>query len=197
MAGRIPMVSVGESDDPEINALLKQLKEGWFSDIGMFGTIARCPDLLKRIVPVFEAFYANGVVEPQLIELMRWKMAVVNDCSYCADMRAGFVHEALAPKESYVFDAHQPKPGGVLNEREALAVSLGERLALDPHTLTDEFFAELKTVFTEEEIVNLIFAGSIFNWGATFNIAMHTTGDGDGDARTDHEYRQVEIGVGV
>jgi hypothetical protein len=41
--------------------------------------------------------------------------------------------------------------------------------------VTDEFFEKLRAVFTDEEIVNLVFAGSIFNWGATFNIALHTT----------------------
>ena len=40
---------------------------------------------------------------------------------------------------------HQPKAGEVLSNREALAVSFAERIALDPHTVTDEFFATLKS----------------------------------------------------
>ena len=50
-------------------------------------------------------------------------------------------------------EKHQPKAGDVLNEREAMAISLAERIALDPHTVTDEFFGDLKKVFNEDEIV--------------------------------------------
>jgi alkylhydroperoxidase family enzyme len=191
MSGRIAIVRPGESPDPETNALLKELQEGWFGDIGMFGTIARIPTLLKRMVPVFEAFFAQGVVEPQLIELMRLKMGVINDCTYCLDVRAQGVD--VRTKEAYVQSTRQPQAGDILTEREALAVCLGERLALDPHTVTDEFFEKLQAVFTDEEIVNLVFAGSIFNWGATFNIALHTTGDGLSGQRTDHSYVQVAV----
>ena len=48
-------------------------------------------------------------------------------------------------------------------------MSFAERIALDPHTVTDEFFAELEKTFSEEEIV---FACGIFNWGNKFNITM-------------------------
>ena len=49
----------------------------------------------------------------------------------------------MAPKEEALFE-HEPQPGDNLTEREALAVSLAERIALDPHTVTDEFFDTLK-----------------------------------------------------
>lgn len=88
---------------------------------------------------------------------------------------------------------HQPKAGDVLSEREAKAVSLAERIALDPHTVTDEFFADLKTTFSEDEIVEMVFACGIFNWGNKFNITMHMDSDPDSEYSTDMEYRQEAI----
>ena len=88
---------------------------------------------------------------------------------------------------------HQPQAGDVLNEREALGVSLAERIALDPHTVTDEFFGELKKVFSEDEIVEMVFACGIFNWGNKFNITMHMDTAGESDYPQDMPYRQEQL----
>ena len=87
-------------------------------------------------------------------------------------MRTTAVSGAVGPKEEALFE-HQPQPGEILTDREALAVSLAERIALDPHTVTDEFFESVKGPFAEEEIVEIVFACSIFNWGNKFNITMN------------------------
>lgn len=107
-------------------------------------------------------------------------------------MRTTAVRSAIAPKEAEC-QKHQPQAGGVLNEREALAVSYAERIALDPHTVDDEFFAKLKSVFSEEEIVEMTFACGIFNWGNKFNITMHMDGDGASEYASNMEYRQEKI----
>ena len=88
---------------------------------------------------------------------------------------------------------HQPKPGDALNGREALGVSLAERIALDPHTVTDEFFGQLKEHFSEDEIVEMVFACSIFNWGNKFNITMNMDSADESSYETDMQYRREEI----
>lgn len=82
MPTRITPIKPGESPDAEVNELLQQASEGWWQDTAMFGTIARRPELLKRIVPVFMAFFAEGVVEPHIHEMMRLKTGQMNDCAY-------------------------------------------------------------------------------------------------------------------
>lgn len=99
---------------------------------------------------------------------------------------------AVGPKEHELFQ-HQPQRSETLTEREALAVSLAERMALDPHTVTDAFFETLKGDFTDDEIVELVFACSIFNWGNKFNITMQLDSTPDSAYASDMEYRQDEI----
>jgi alkylhydroperoxidase family enzyme len=65
-----------------------------------------------------------------------------------------------------------------LSRREALAVELAERIAGDPHSVTDEFWQELRTEFSDEQLVELVFACGIFNWGNKFNITMRLDTDG-------------------
>lgn len=82
MATRIKPLKPGESSDPQVNQLLRDAVEGWWKDSEMFGVIGRRPELLKTIVPVFEAFFLKGSVEPYLLEMMRIKTGEVNDCNY-------------------------------------------------------------------------------------------------------------------
>jgi len=82
MASRIRPVKPGESSDPELNELLEQGRDSWWSDPAMFGVIGRNPELLKAIVPVFGAFFGPGKIEPHIHELMRLKTGSINDCAY-------------------------------------------------------------------------------------------------------------------
>jgi alkylhydroperoxidase family enzyme len=103
------------------------------------------------------------------------------------------VSGAVGPKENALFE-HQPQAGDDLSAREALAVSLAERIALDPHTVTDSFFESLKAEFSEDEIAELVFACGIFNWGNKFNITMQLDSSPDSAYETEMQYRQEEIG---
>ena len=82
MATRIKPLQPGESPDPEVNRLLEEGRDGWWGDANMFGLIARNPELLKAIVPVFGALFGQGKVEPHIHELMRLKTGQINDCAY-------------------------------------------------------------------------------------------------------------------
>ena len=99
---------------------------------------------------------------------------------------------AVGPKEAAIHE-HQPKPGELLDEREAIAVQLAERIALDPHTVDDEFFAGLRQHFSDDEIVELAFACSIFNWGNKFNITMQMGADEESEYAKDMAYRQEAL----
>jgi len=107
-------------------------------------------------------------------------------------VRAAAVRGAVGPKEAAIHE-HQPKPGELLDDREALAVQLAERIALDPHTVDDDFFAGLEQYFSEDEIVELVFACSIFNWGNKFNITMQMNADEESEYGKDMTYRREAL----
>lgn len=167
MSSVVRPLSPGESPDPEVNKLLDAAREGWWNDSAMFGVIARQPDLLKRIVPVFEAFFMAGRFPPHLFELMRLKTGEINRCAYCATVRVGGIRDQVAPKEAAIFGEPDAK---ALTRREYLGVKLAEYMAGDPNYIPDSFYGELKGEFSEAEIVELTFACSIFNFGNKFNI---------------------------
>ena len=82
MASRIQPVTMDQATDPDLEQLLRDGAEGWWRDTEMFGVIARVPDLLKTIVPVFGSFFGGGRIEPHIFELMRIKTGQMNVCAY-------------------------------------------------------------------------------------------------------------------
>lgn len=169
MPSRIEPLEPGESDDEEVNELIGEFEEGWWADTAMMGTIGRVPPLLKSIIPVFESFFAGGRIDPHIFEMMRLKTGEINRCAYCASVRSQSVRDEVGPKEEALFGEIE---GDEFSERERLAVELAEQMAGDPNYISDEFFAELREEYTDDEIVELVFAASIFNWGNKFNITM-------------------------
>lgn len=99
------------------------------------------------------------------------------------------MRDEVSQKEEELFK-RQPQSSGALNDREALAVQLAEWIAVDPHTVDDEFFSRLREHFSEEEVVEMVFACGIFNWGNKFNITMHMDADEESEYEKDMPYRQ-------
>ena len=95
--------------------------------------------------------------------------------------------DQVKPKEEAIFGGDPSS----LTKREALALDLAERIAGDPHSVTSEFWDTLKDEFTDDELVELTFACSIFNWGNKFNITMQLDSDGE-NYPNGMEYREVE-----
>ncbi len=92
----------------------------------------------------------------------------------------------VKPKEDAIFGGDPSS----LTKREAFAVELAERIAGDPHTVTGDFWTTLKDEFSDDELVELTFACSIFNWGNKFNITMRLDTDGT-TYPAGMEYREV------
>lgn len=107
-------------------------------------------------------------------------------------VRTTAVRGAVGPKEA-ACASHQPRAGDHLNDREALGVSLAERIALDPHTVTDEFFAKVQEHFTDDEIVEMVYACGIFNWGNKFNITLNMDAEAESEYDTGMQYRRDDI----
>ena len=62
-----------------------------------------------------------------------------------------------------------------------------------PHTVTDAFFESLRGQFSDDEIVEMVFACGIFNWGNKINITMNLDSSEESEYATGVEYRQEEI----
>ena len=188
MSARIQSLSGGSTRDPAVNAILEFSKQG-FGDTQMFGLLARRPELLKRVAGVFAYFLGGegGLIEPELLELMRLRGANLNACTYCATVRLQPIAAKVKSRESAlglrdISNLTKPQAVAALQgtlrterftPREAAALALVDRIVIDAHSVDDELFTELRKHFSEEQIIELICASSLFTWAGTLNTALH------------------------
>jgi alkylhydroperoxidase family enzyme len=142
------------------------------------------------------------LIEPRLLELMRVRGAHLNACTYCATVRLQPVAAEVKTKEAAlgVCDiSGMTKAEAVralrdklvtseFTPREAAAISLVDRIVVDPHSVDDALFAELRKHFSEEEIIELVCASSLFTWAGTLNTVMRLESDRDGSYRKNLGY---------
>ncbi len=188
MTARIAPIAPGSSSDATINGLIDFAQNG-FGDTEMFRLMARRPELLKRAAAMFAYFLAGqgGLIEPPLLELMRLRGANLNACTYCATVRLQPVVEQVKPREASlglrdisgmnkaqaVAALRGTLDTSAFTPREAAALKLVDRIIVDPHLVDDSLYAELCRHFSDDEIIELVCASSLFTWAGTLNTVAH------------------------
>lgn len=119
------------------------------------------PALYKSLPGLGEA--AAAVLEPSLVHLVKLRASQMNGCAYCQHMHA---NEARKDGEKQsrldVLPAWREVP--IFSARERAALDWAEALTrLSQTSPTDEQFAQLSEVFTQEEIVNLTITIAVIN----------------------------------
>jgi alkylhydroperoxidase family enzyme len=190
MTTRIPPAPAEQvAQDPELAGILGAMREGWWADSAWAAVVGRRPATLKAVVGLIDAVYTQCDVDPLTLELMRIRTAQTRDDKYGCTVRVQLLAEAVAAVGAGADDGGTDD-GGV---RRELALEVAERMALNPHTVDDEFFAALRAEFTDREIVALIFAASTFNLASAVAIALHLDTDPGGLYPTGLVYRQNRL----
>lgn len=151
MARMEPLTS-DTTTSADVAALLEQTADV-YGDTAFYGAMGRQPALLKRLVDLFGAFPQSEGIDGTLLELMRLTVADVHRCAYCGTVRVQDVRDDVAPKEAAVLGELDET---ALSDREAAAVRLAEYMSRDAHAISDDFFDELTTCFTEDEVTELL-----------------------------------------
>lgn len=147
----------------------------------MFRVMAHRPEIFATMQAHFAAVLNTGTVPTRLKELIIVRTSQLNQTPYCLAS-----HTMLARKLGWSDD--QLRHLGEWAERsdftaaEKAAIRLAETVTQDAHGLSDEQFAELRSYYSEGEIVELLCAIGLFNYFNRFNDAlrMEPTKPGEG-----------------
>ena len=147
----------------------------------MFRVMAHRPEIFATMQAHFGAVLNTGTVSTKLKELIIVRTSQVNDTPYCLAS-----HTILARGLGWTDDQLQNLAAWQQREdftsAEKAALRLAETVTRDAHAVTDEQFAELRTYYSEGEIVELLCAIGLFNYFNRFNNAlkMEPTKPGEG-----------------
>ena len=112
------------------------------------------PEMAPAVGKLIDAVYHKSVLPTRERELARMRIAQLNACSACATFRAPSVREQAISEELYASVA-QFRSDERFTAREKLAIEYAERFATDHANIDDAFFASLRAVFSDDEIVDL------------------------------------------
>ena len=179
------MSRISRLDRSEVNPEMAALYDKAFAQRGnvpnMFRVMAHRPEIFATMQAHFGAVLNTGTVSTKLKELIIVRTSQVNDTPYCLAS-----HTILARGLGWTDDqlghlADWAKRDDFTSAEKA-ALRLAETVTREAHAVTDEQFAELRTFYSEGEIVELLCAIGLFNYFNRFNNAlqMQPTKPGEG-----------------
>jgi uncharacterized peroxidase-related enzyme len=137
----------------------------------MFRVMAHRPEIFSTMQAHFAAVLNTGTVSTRLKELIIVRTSQINVTPYCLAS-----HTILARNLGWTDDQLGHLADWPLREdftpAEKAALQLAETVTRDAHSVTDEQFTELRSFYSEGEIVELLCAIGLFNYFNRFNNAM-------------------------
>lgn len=137
-------------------------------------------DLLEKGQKVIKAlgglsvYLAKSSLEPQLINLIDFRVSQINGCAYCLDMHSKDLRAAGETEQRlYAIAAWREAP--FYSERERAALAWAEAVTrLNDGNVPDDVYEEARRQFSEEELIDLTVAVTTINTYNRINIAFRT-----------------------
>src|SRR5277367_6727110 len=179
------MSRISKLDRSEVSAEMATLYDRAFAQRGnvpnMFRVMAHRPEIFSTMQAHFAAVLNTGTVSTKLKELIIVRTSQVNETPYCLAS-----HTILARDLGWTDDQLSHLSDWAQRDdfapAEKAALRLAETVTRNAHAVTDEQFAELRSFYSEGEIVELLCAIGLFNYFNRFNNAlkMEPTKPGEG-----------------
>lgn len=166
---------------PEIAAIYDKVYAVRGNVPNMFRVMAHRPEIFATMQAHFAAVVNQGTVSTKLKELIVVRTSQVNDTPYCLASHT-ILAKNLGWTDEQLTNLAEWQHREDFTPAEKAALRLAETVTRDPHAVTDEQFAELRSYYDEGEIVELLCAIGLFNYFNRFNNAlkMEPTKPGEG-----------------
>ena len=121
---------------------------------GLTRYFAHCPEQALGLMGFGGALKRNRTLPDRLVELVRLRVAFFNQCRSCMAIRYS---DAVADgvTEGLVCSLERPQEAENLTAAEKVAIRYGELMATDHLAIDDAMYADLRTHFSEAQIVEL------------------------------------------
>jgi uncharacterized peroxidase-related enzyme len=179
------MSRISRLDRSEVSAEMAALYDKAFAQRGnvpnMFRVMAHRPEIFATMQAHFGAVLNTGTVSTRLKELIIVRTSQVNETPYCLASHT-ILARNLGWSDEQLAHLAEWRERADFTPAEKAALRLAETVTGDAHGVTDEQFAELRSFYSEGEVVELLCAIGLFNYFNRFNNAlrMEPTKPGEG-----------------
>lgn len=135
--------------------------------------MARNPALLQASADMVGALYGHGTLAPGLKRLIGYIASTAAGCKYCQVHTADGAHKA-GVDDAKIIAAWEFETSDLFSDKERAALRVAFGGAMTPSNVTDADFEELKTHFTNDEIVEIVGVISMFGFLNRWNSILGT-----------------------
>ncbi|PYX25118.1 MAG: carboxymuconolactone decarboxylase family protein, partial [Acidobacteria bacterium] len=159
---RVPLLE-RDQVPPELRVLYDAVLQQRGVVPNMFKTVAHAPALALGFAALLKPLLSDGALPGWYKELIATRMSVLCGSEYAT---AG---HATSAKQKGATDAQIAAvkwdfESGPFSDPEKLGLRCADRLHRSGRELDDEFYAKLKNVFTDQQIVELVATASVFEF---------------------------------
>lgn len=136
-------------------------------------TMARVPGLLRNFQALAGTILMNGVISPELTQMVAQVASTAAGCRYC---QAHTAHSAerLGVSEEKLADLWMFETSDHFDDAERAALRLAFHAGSQPNVATDEDFADCAVHFDDAQISAIVATISLFGYLNRWNDTMAT-----------------------
>jgi uncharacterized peroxidase-related enzyme len=157
---RIPLLE-RDQVSPEIAAVYDALLKQRGVVPNMFKTLAHTPGLALGIAGFLKSLLSDGALPGWYKELVATRLSALLGSSYAVAGHALSARQKGA-SDAQIAAAQADFESGPFTEQEKLGLRCADRLHQSAQKLDDSFFAQLKSVYTDPQIVELVATAAAF-----------------------------------
>ena len=167
---RIPMLE-RDQVTPELGSLYDALLQQRGVVPNMFKTVAHTPALALGFAAFLKPLLSDGALPGWYKELVATRMSVLLGSAYAVTAHSGCAKQKGASDEQIAavkagFDS------GPFTEAEKLGLRCADRLHHSAREIDDDFYAKLKQVFNDQQIIELFATATAFEFFPRFVDAL-------------------------
>jgi len=163
---RIPLLD-RDQVPPELRSLYDTLLSQRGVVPNMFKTVANVPGLALGFAALLKPLLSDGALSGLYKELIATRMSVLCGSDYAT---AGHVTSAKqkGATDAQIAAVKSDFESGPFSDPEKLGLRCADKLHRSGRELDDEFYAKLKNVFTDQQLVELVATASVFEFFPRF-----------------------------
>ncbi len=187
---------LGAEELLEVAPVLASIQQAGGTIPTSFHVLAHRPGVLKAFQPFFGSIMREGDVPAGLKQLIAHVVSRSAGCLYCQAHTGHFAHTLAGEPFERVEAVCSFETSALFSDAERAALRLARDSGLQPNGATNEHFDELRTHWSDSEIVEIVCVISLFGFLNRFNDTLANELEADAVAFSEAHLAQSGWTVG-
>jgi uncharacterized peroxidase-related enzyme len=167
---RVKYIEEGSSDNPVIKDAYERMRQKRGKVTNIYKALAHKPSILSTIGPFVAAVQQPDELDPRLKERIILRVSKLNRSAYCCH-----AHEQISAKMGFSrneIDEMNDPMSALISDAEKAALNYAEALTLNPGSIPDRIFDELRKHYSDSQVVEITMIAALYNMINRFNEAL-------------------------